>query len=157
MLRCKCKISTHLAIILCHTIRYAVFEQLYMHLPFSPVLSALKCLKMFCWNRNELMLNNRLHVLFCQAVCIHISTLVGGWSSFSVVSSENDESLIKSRPQCFDLPDLPQAWNENSIHYFSPIKNTWRFSSSVCKEPLLQRILLGREVRTIIDRYLFAV
>lgn len=51
-------------------------------------------------------------------VFVFIHGRLGVSGSFAIVREYDDESLIKSRPQCSELPDLPQAQNENSIHFF---------------------------------------
>ncbi len=43
----------------------------------------------------------------------------GASGSFAKVNERDDESVIKSRPQCPELPDPPQAQNENSIQFSS--------------------------------------
>lgn len=64
---------------------------------------------------------NLLPITRCSIIlsgCLY--SYMGSWGalgSFAIVRGGDDESLIKSGPQCSELPDLPQAQNENSIHF----------------------------------------
>lgn len=60
---------------------------------------------------------NQMRCYFVR-VFVFIRGDSGALGSFAIVREGNDESLIKSRPRRSELPDLRQAQNENSIHFF---------------------------------------
>lgn len=60
---------------------------------------------------------NQMQCYFVR-VFVFIHGQSGALGSFAIVREGNDESLIKSRPQRSELPDLRQAQNENSILFF---------------------------------------
>lgn len=51
---------------------------------------------------------NQMQCYFVR-VFVFIHGRLGAWGSFAIMRECDDESLIKSRPQCSELPDLPQA------------------------------------------------
>lgn len=72
---------------------------------------------MLCGNGSEFTSNNQMQYYFVR-VFVFIRGHLGCLGFICNSEGGDDESLIKSRPQCSELPDLPQAQNENSIHFF---------------------------------------
>lgn len=70
-----------------------------------------------CMENSELTSTIQTQRYFVR-VFVFIQGHLGALGSFAVVRQGNDESLIESRPQCSDVPDLTQVRNENSIHFF---------------------------------------
>lgn len=70
-----------------------------------------------CMENSELTFTAQTQRYFVR-VFVFIQGHLGASGSFAVVRQGNDESLIESRPQCSDVPDLTQVQNENSIHFF---------------------------------------
>lgn len=63
----------------------------------------------------ELTFTTQTQRYFVRAF-VFIQGHLGASGSFAVVRQGNDESLIESRPQRSDVPDLTQV--QNSIHFF---------------------------------------
>lgn len=98
---------------------------------------------------------NQMQCYFVR-VFVFIHGHSGALGSFAIVREGNDESLIKSRPQRSELPDLRQAQNENSIHSFLFFMNictslSWYYYSyKTCLERILRQYVCSLSARRVI-------